>query len=441
MKIYKKQEVDKDVLTLARERISKAFDEFDHIAVAFSGGKDSTVALNLALEEAHKRGGEQLPLDVIFSDEEAIPYQTEDYVRRVYNRDDVNLRWLAIPMVHRNNCSTKFNYWYHWAPEKKEKWVREKPPEAITEVPFYTGKLGTKLNKIRQEVAQNDEYNYSEPKGRLAFFQMNGLFFYPPEKYGKVGLIMGIRAQESLNRHRAVSRRKQENYIVKDSGSAFSSIPFKKLKLIKPKNVWKIYPVYDWQTEDVWTATKKFEWDYNEAYDLMDKLGFSPLRQRVAPPFHREGIKDLYMFKTCFPEIWEKLYKRVPGASTASRYGNTQLYSKHSKIEKPEGLSWREFIKNELEKIPSKADRKQLAQTVRGHIKNHYNKTDEPILPYTPHWYTGISWSFIAGCVVQGDYLNRRRPQANLDKMADAKDSYYQALEEYKQARKDKEAK
>ena len=53
MKIYLKQ----NVLEAARERIAWVFDEFDgEIEVAFSGGKDSTVILELALEEAEKRG-------------------------------------------------------------------------------------------------------------------------------------------------------------------------------------------------------------------------------------------------------------------------------------------------------------------------------------------------------------------------------------------------
>jgi len=73
-----KKTVNKNVLELARGRIQKAFKDFDHIAVMFSGGKDSTACLNLTLEEAHKNGKKFLPLDVIFSDEEALPYQLKN---------------------------------------------------------------------------------------------------------------------------------------------------------------------------------------------------------------------------------------------------------------------------------------------------------------------------------------------------------------------------
>ena len=58
MKFY----LDDDVLTAGRKRMAMLFDEFEEIVVNFSGGKDSTVILELALEEARKRN--RLPLNV-----------------------------------------------------------------------------------------------------------------------------------------------------------------------------------------------------------------------------------------------------------------------------------------------------------------------------------------------------------------------------------------
>ena len=79
--ISKKRAINTDVWTLAKQRVSTAFDLFDTVAVSFSGGKDSTACLNLVLDEAKERNVKKVR--VFFFDEEAIPYQTEEYARRV----------------------------------------------------------------------------------------------------------------------------------------------------------------------------------------------------------------------------------------------------------------------------------------------------------------------------------------------------------------------
>ena len=75
-KVHKKKEIDRNVYDLALERIRRTYDIFDNVVVMFSGGKDSTVCLNLTLQIAKERN--KLPLDVYFFDEEAIPYTFED---------------------------------------------------------------------------------------------------------------------------------------------------------------------------------------------------------------------------------------------------------------------------------------------------------------------------------------------------------------------------
>ncbi len=333
-KILRRREVAQNVHDLTIERLHHAYELLDTLAVAFSGGKDSAVVLNLALQVARER--KRVPLIAHFHDEECIPDETVDYVRRVSQDHDLDLRWLCLPVKHRNACSRKFPFWYPWDPTCRAKWARALPPEGITELEgFEFGKHST--------------------------VDIEG-FLYPPAKYGSVGILLGVRAQESPTRRWAVSRRTVDNYINRsdEAGSA--------------GNIHKVYPIYDWRTEDVWTAPKTFGWDYNRAYDVMDKWGLSPSSQRCAPPFGEQPMQNLGMFAECFPELWDRMHDRVPGAATAARYSRTILYSYRDKPEKPENISWEDYILSLLDKFSDEGKRLNAAR-IRDMIRRHYRKT------------------------------------------------------------------
>lgn len=58
---------EEDVFSAAKRRIEWIFDNFPHIVIGFSGGKDSTVVLQLALMVAEQKN--RLPLEVFFIDQ------------------------------------------------------------------------------------------------------------------------------------------------------------------------------------------------------------------------------------------------------------------------------------------------------------------------------------------------------------------------------------
>lgn len=363
-------EVDKNVWDLALERTDYAFDQFDEISVMFSGGKDSTATLNVVLEVATRRG--YGPVRVIFFDEEAIPIQTEEYVRRVAARGEINLEWYCLPVQHRNACSRRSPYWWPWAPEAEDLWVRPMPPEAITQL---------------------DRFPSEPPEARLTIPQTNGLL-YPGKATQAV--FMGIRAQESITRRRAVTAKQTENFIVLMDD------------LTDRGNAWKIYPIYDWKTEDTWTAPQRFGWDYNRAYDVMELAGLSHPQQRISPAYGEEPLEKLWTYASCFPEVWDRMQHRVPGAAAAGRYATTELWSYGATPPPPEGVTFQDHVLHYIGKWPE-PHRTQVANHVADYIKTHFKKSSEPIVWKAPHPVTGVSWEWLTKLAMRGDFKGRKQ--------------------------------
>lgn len=360
----RKKSVELDVLAMARERMSYAFDRFDRIAVGFSGGKDSTCTLHVALDEARRRG--RLPLDAFFWDEEAIFPTTIDYVERVRQWPDVRLHWLCVPVRHRNGCSRKQPYWYPWAPEDEAKWCRPMPEWAIRSLSGHD----------RQPI----------PESNFALF---------PKTAGTVGYMLGLRATESMRRFRIVTQRTYENWLSVDPTAS---------------NVYLCKPIYDWSVDDVWTAIGKEGWDYDRTYDAMKAAGVSKAQQRVCPPFGEEPMRRLWQYAECWPDLWEKMAGRVKGARTSAMYSSSPLYAYGELPPKPSELTWEDYIKSILAKWPE-TERKKIAHEIRRNIDLHAKKTDGAPLVPDDHLVSGIGWKFLSMLALRGDLKRRKSPK------------------------------
>jgi predicted phosphoadenosine phosphosulfate sulfurtransferase len=367
-RILKKEVVaDVNVYDAAIKRFEYLFDNFDKVVVSFSGGKDSTVCLNLALEVAKKKN--KLPLDVYFWDEEAIHPDTIEYVERVRQLPEVRFKWLCIPIRHRNACSRKEPYWQCWDPHKKDLWVRDMPdnPSVVTEMKEF--KWGDSVPDIAHYV-------------------------YGPE-HGTVADVRGIRADESLRRYRSVAQKTKLNW------------------LGGPRNGhnYPVSPIYDWTTFDVWTAPRLFGWDYNRSYDIMSMLGVAPSTQRVCPPYGEEPLGGLWIYAQGWPQLWHKMINRVHGAATAGRYANTELYG-FGKLQLPEGMTWRDWTYALLELYP-KDLKSKVANNISNLIAQHKTKTNRPLHETEADLMTGLSWKFLAMIANRGDLKERRKGQVN----------------------------
>lgn len=348
-----------NVYQTSLERIRYLFDKFDKIVVSFSGGKDSTVILNLSLQIAKEKN--KLPLKVIFFDEECIHPTTIEYVERIRQNPEIDFTWYCLELKHRNACSTHSPYWYCWDKSKKNLWARELPENIVTEHKDF---------KKGMSVPDFSPYCFDKNEGNVC-------------------IITGIRAQESMRRLRLVLKRKRENYINQSPERGF---------------VYKAHPIFDWRTEDVWIAPNKFKWDYNKTYDIFEKYGIPISQQRVCPPFGEEPLRGLYTYASCFPDLWEKMVARVPGVGSAYRYANTELYSMPKNL--PENMNWEQYTKMVLERYPAYY-RKIIKESVNEAISLHYKKSTMPVSQNEPDLISGISWRFLCKVVIRGDLKGR----------------------------------
>jgi predicted phosphoadenosine phosphosulfate sulfurtransferase len=355
-------EYNTNVLEEASKRIKSCFQRFDKVVVSFSGGKDSTVVLNLAYETAKKLN--KLPLEVIYIDEEALTFQTIEYVNRVSDRTDLNFYWYCLPIKHRNACSNNEPWWYPWEPSKKNIWCRELPDKAILTHPRF---------KPGQTMPEFCDGMYQEFNSNVCF-------------------LTGIRAQESLRRRGAVLRKRADNYIAHKYGNTHIA-----------------HPIYDWSSEDVWHSIHKFNWDYNKYYDALDKLpGYHNrfLKQRVSNAFGEEPLRGIGEYQLTDPELWEKMQDRVRGARTALRYANAGLYT--GKILPPSYSTWKEYYYIILSSY-DEPYKSLVKKGINSSIKIHYRGTNDSIPDDRPHYITGCSWKFLCDCALRGDLKGRKK--------------------------------
>ena len=315
MKVY----TDKNVFDASLERIEFAFDNFDNLCVSYSGGKDSTLMIQLVNMIAKKRNRK---FDVLFIDMEAQYLMTIEHIKTLKNKLECirDFYWVCLPLSLRNAVSVFEPRWICWEKAKKDKWVREMPEFAINEdnniFPFFRYAM-----EFEEFVPEFEKW-YQEKKG------------------GMCGSFVGIRCDESLNRFRTIVSQKKDR--LKDKPWTTRNKPL--------KNSYSIYPIYDYRTEDVWIATFNNNFEYNYVYELMYKNGLGIHQQRLCQPFGDDQKNGLDQYRAIEAENWDKLLKRVAGVNFGNIYCRTSALG-NIKSEKPEHLTWQEWALYLLESI------------------------------------------------------------------------------------------
>lgn len=312
-----------DVYKAVQKRFDYLFSEFDNIYVSFSGGKDSGVLLNLILD-FKRRYYPDRRIGVFHQDFEAQYTVTTEYITETFKslEGECDLYWVCLPMATRTALSSYEMYWYPWDDCKEELWVRKRPdyPYVISmEKPF-------------------NHYHYRMHQEDLA--KQFGRFYKEEHGNKKTVCLLGIRADESLQRYSGIINKK---YGYK--GECWISKQF--------KDVWCASPIYDWSNQDVWVANYRFNYNYNKLYDLYYKAGLKIDQMRVASPFNDYSKDSLNLYRVIDSEIWTKLVGRVQGANFGAIYGKTKAMGYRS-IKLPEGHTWQSYTKFLLDTLPTR---------------------------------------------------------------------------------------
>lgn len=259
-----------NVLEAAQTRIDHILDTYDTVAVAFSGGKDSLVTLHLLAQAIRRKSGDFKPIKVhvVFRDEELIPQHVIDFVDGYRQLPWIEMLWFCVPLKSSKFILGRTYDYIQWDPSRDH--IRPKPLWSINETePVY------------------DQYSMDSKVAE----------YYK----GKICVLTGIRAQESLMRYRAI--------INKIGNTETCATQCKRLDLGRP--------IYDWKEDDIFKYLHDNHIAYAEIYDRQSAAGQN---LRVSTPLHSESAKRMDTWREIDPEFYDAVIKLFPEVAVQGKY-------------------------------------------------------------------------------------------------------------------------
>jgi predicted phosphoadenosine phosphosulfate sulfurtransferase len=329
---------DLNVLDAAKQRIAFIFDNYENIIVSISGGKDSSVLAYLSLIEANKRNRK---IGLFFLDEEVVYQSTVeqiDYLMSLYPAN-TNRLWLQIEFDLTNATSFEESQLKCWQKGKHKIWMRSKDPRNIINPPWGNN------------VKFRSGYKWLDFYGVIENFE---------KMYENTAFLVGLRATESPNRWRAVSK----NPVQIAGKSVFYGTQ-------KPQNNVSFYPLYDWNFHDIWKYIYDNDIKYSKIYDYLFKKGFGINEIRISSLIHERSFKSLCELPEFEPDTYAKLTERIKGIQFAQETGRNAKVFKAQKLPKNFKL-WSEYRDFLLQTYPYTDKKEIFIKRFAKHLENEF---------------------------------------------------------------------
>lgn len=316
-----KKYIETDVFEATQERIDFIFNNFKRVYLSFSGGKDSGVMLNLTIDYMRKHKIDR-KLGIMVLDNEANYEYSLQFMHSILskNQDILDIYWCCLPITLPCTVSSYATEWQCWGVKDEKRWIRPMPTQ-----PYIVNMSNHRFDFFEENMSYDefwDEFGDWYSQGELT------------------ACMIGIRADESLNRFRA---------IMNDRKETLHGMHWTKKKHQNTNTVFNCYPIYDWRTQDIWVANARNCWEYNHLYDVFYMAGLTIAQMRVASPFMSESKSSLNLYRVIDPHVWSTLCARVQGANFIATYGKQLNY--HS-FKLPNGHTWKSFVKFLLATLP-----------------------------------------------------------------------------------------
>lgn len=319
--------LDANVLEQAKTRIRYTYENWDDVWLSFSGGKDSLAVLWLMRDVLDDMGLHDTKVKAFFRDEEVIPETVINFVRSFIENpelsDRFDVRYFAVPM--KSHLFMLGEPWPYVQWDEGREWMRDKPPYAIT--------------KIHESNAPLDQH------------EMNGRTMHTLGVTGKIAILNGLRADESIMRFRSCTAKKGlYNWVMGSSA--------------KEKNISLCKPIFDWGITDIFKYFSERGITYASIYDVQNYSGES---LRVSTPLHDRSYSSLVLLRQTDPQFYEQILTIWPEVATQERYykhidrfGIIDSYPK----------SWAGITAYVQDKIKSDGNRARALQVIAACVKS-----------------------------------------------------------------------